>query len=130
MHRTFIFGWRPILFPRKHCLTVCMVQTSFWMFLSKSCCRLESVQVKMLHSLAFTIIKSLYSTFEKDYGNLVMNSALSARIIHEIAKNYVETDEELVEGIDIMKLQDEGLLFLTSRWNCRKKRIQVYLQEP
>ena len=33
----------------------------------------------------------------------------------EIAKNYVETDEELVDSIDIIKLQDEGLLFLTSR---------------
>ena len=45
----------------------------------------------------------------------------------EIAKNYVEIDEELVESIDIMKLQDEGLLFLFSRSNCRKKRIYVFL---
>ena len=33
----------------------------------------------------------------------------------EIAKNYLKIDEELVESIDIMNLQDEGLLFLTSR---------------
>ena len=31
------------------------------------------------------------------------------------AKIYVEIDEELVESINNMKVQDEGLIFFTSR---------------
>ena len=50
----------------------------------------------------------------KPFGTSKTLSELSA-YTEENAKKYVEIDEELVESNDIMKLQDEELLILTSR---------------
>ena len=55
-----------------------------------------------------------YRSVMKPIGPSKSLSELSTHT-EEITKNYVEIDEELVESIDIMEVQDEGLLFLTSR---------------